>query len=248
MSHPDDDRKALEPPPATRSARLGEPRIHHRLTGSTNADARALALAGAPHGTLVTASEQIDGRGREGRRWVAPAGSALLCSVILREAPALLSLRAGVAVADVVGEAARIKWPNDVLLESRKVAGILVEARPHEGWAVLGIGINVAVDLAAMPPELRASAGTLGLGHEAIAGQLDRLLVALDRWIARPPGEVLSALRGRDALLGAGVSWQAGSGIGAGIDDDGRLLVTLAGGGEVALDAGEVHLCAQHHG
>ncbi len=244
MAQRNDDHDTHEPRGGRHSTRLGEPHVHRRLTGSTNADARLLALAGAPHGTLVTAAEQTDGRGREGRRWVAPAGSALLCSLIVRGAPTLLSLRAGVAVAEVVGGAARIKWPNDVLLDARKVSGILVEARPHEGWAVLGIGINAAVDLADLPDDLRERAGTLGLGREEIAGVLDRLLVALDHWISQPAGEVLSALRERDALLGAEVSWQAGSGVGAGIDDDGRLRVTLAAGGVVALEAGEVHLRA----
>jgi BirA family biotin operon repressor/biotin-[acetyl-CoA-carboxylase] ligase len=82
--------------------KLGSPRVHHRRVGSTNVEARTLAHAGAPHGTLVTAGEQTAGRGREGRRWLAPAGSALLCSLVLRDAPPLVSLRAGVAVAEVL--------------------------------------------------------------------------------------------------------------------------------------------------
>ncbi len=105
-----------------------------------------LAIAGAPHGTLVTAGVQTAGRGRQGRTWVAPAGSALLLSLVLREHDALLSLRAGLAVADLAGAAARVKWPNDVLLDGLKVAGILAEGRPQEGWAVLGIGVNVALE------------------------------------------------------------------------------------------------------
>ena len=137
---------------------LGRPRLHHREIDSTNRRARELASAGAPHGTLVTAGAQTAGRGRQGRRWEAPAGSALLCSLVLREFDALLSLRAGLAVADVAGEAARVKWPNDVQVDGRKVAGVLVEGRPHEGWAVVGIGVNVsaAPDL----PTPRRSAAT----------------------------------------------------------------------------------------
>lgn len=222
---------------------LGTPRVHRRTTGSTNADARVLALAGAPHGTLVTASEQRAGRGREGRHWDAPAGSALLCSFVLRDPPVLLSLRAGVAVAEVVGADAMLKWPNDVLLAERKVSGILVEAQPRESWAVLGIGINVAVSIVELPDQLRASAGTMGLERSAIEPQLERLLAALEAWLGRSRAELLDAWRSRDALLGRNVAWAGGTGVAGGIDDEGRLLVES---GEVvqALNAGEVHLLA----
>jgi BirA family biotin operon repressor/biotin-[acetyl-CoA-carboxylase] ligase len=224
------------------TARLGTPRVHRRSTGSTSVDARELASAGAPHGTLVTALEQRDGRGRQGRRWVAPAGSALLCSLVLRDPPGLLPLRAAVAVAETVGPQAMIKWPNDVLVNGRKVSGILIEGRPQERWSVLGIGINVAVELAALPEELRAAAGTLGLAPAAVDPTLERLLTALEDWLARAPQAVLGAWRARDALSGAPVSWSGGHGIAGGIDDDGRLIVAVEDGGSVTLDAGEVHL------
>src|ERR1700758_5341292 len=102
--------------------RLGRPRAHFRLTDSTNARAREFAGRGAPHGTLVTAAEQSAGRGRQGRTWSAPAGRALLCSIVVREPPRLLPLATGVAVASAVDELvsgadARVKWPNDVLLD-----------------------------------------------------------------------------------------------------------------------------------
>jgi len=221
---------------------LGSPRVHRRVTGSTSLDARELAIAGAPHGTLVTALEQTDGRGRQGRRWHASPGSALLCSLVLRDPPPLLPIAAGVAVAELAGAQAMLKWPNDVLLDGRKVAGILIEGRPQERWAVLGIGVNVAVDLAELPEELRESAGTLGLGVDALEPALERLLELLERWLAAPAAEVTEAWRARDALFGAAVSWRGGSGTGTGIDAGGRLLVSLADGREVALDAGEVHL------
>jgi BirA family transcriptional regulator, biotin operon repressor / biotin---[acetyl-CoA-carboxylase] ligase len=104
---------------------LGRPRLHLRSVGSTNQRARELAAAGAPHGTLVTAAQQTAGRGRQGRRWVAPPGRALLISLVLRRWPRLLPLAAGVAVADECGPDASIKWPNDVLVGGGKVAGIL---------------------------------------------------------------------------------------------------------------------------
>src|SRR5581483_7753914 len=108
---------------------LGSPRLHYRVVDSTSDRAKALAAAGAPHGTLVTAAEQTAGHGRQGRTWTAPAGEALLMSLVLRRWTELLPLAAAVAVAEAVGDAARIKWPNDILVDDRKVAGILVESR-----------------------------------------------------------------------------------------------------------------------
>jgi BirA family biotin operon repressor/biotin-[acetyl-CoA-carboxylase] ligase len=220
---------------------LGHPRVHHRLTDSTNARARELAAAGAPHGTIVTASEQSAGRGRQGRTWVAPAGRALLLSVVVRDPPRLLPLATGVAVAEVADQRAQVKWPNDVLVEGRKVAGILVEGRPQEGWAVVGIGLNVAVRESDFPPELRQTAGTLGLSVDELEPTLRRLLPVLERWVSADAISVLEAVRARDALRGRVVRWQGGAGEAAGIDESGRLLIETAEG-VVALDAGEVHL------
>jgi BirA family transcriptional regulator, biotin operon repressor / biotin---[acetyl-CoA-carboxylase] ligase len=228
------------PPPLT-STGLGLPRLHLRVTDSTNSRAVALAAGGAVHGTLVTASEQSAGRGRQGRTWSAPPGRALLCSVVLREPPRLLPLAAGVAVAELAGPEAKLKWPNDVLLDGRKVAGILVEGRPQEHWAVVGIGVNVAVAPEDLPVELRDRAGTLGLDPSAIEPTLARLLALLERWIATSADDVLNAVRGRDALLGQPVRWADGAGVGGGIDGDGRLVV-VTGEGQVTLNAGEVHL------
>lgn len=223
------------------SARLGRPRLHLRETTSTNDRARALALAGAPHGSLVTAGAQSAGRGRQGRVWAAPPGRALLLSLLLREWDALLPLRTGLAVADLAGEAAVVKWPNDVLLGGRKLAGVLVEARPGE-WAVLGIGVNVAVDVASLPLDVRERAATLGRPREALEATLDELLGHLSRRLAEPAADCLAALRERDALRDRPVHWAGGSGTGAGIDETGALLVRRADGIVVTLAAGEVHL------
>jgi BirA family biotin operon repressor/biotin-[acetyl-CoA-carboxylase] ligase len=262
---------------------LGHPRLHLRCTGSTNDRARELALGGAPHGTLVTAAEQSAGRGRGGRRWSAPAGSALLMSLLLRTPPSLLPMIAAVAVCDVAGEDTRIKWPNDVVVESApptatatapsseerpedlrqgtrepqlaKLAGILIEGRPQEGWAVLGVGLNVAVELDELPVELRAGgagrsatsplpAATLGRPREAIEPTLSLLLEALERRLAEPMEATLAAWRSRDALLGREIEWTAGRGRARGIDGTGRLVVALADGGQTTLGAGEVHLQA----
>ncbi|HXC46137.1 MAG TPA: biotin--[acetyl-CoA-carboxylase] ligase [Solirubrobacteraceae bacterium] len=230
---------------------LGYPRIHLRRTDSTNERARELAIAGAPHGALFTADEQTSGRGRQGRSWLAPAGGALLCSLVLRDPPALLSLVAGVAACDAIGEGVRVKWPNDVVAERAdrqrgatlgKLAGILVEGRPQEGWAVLGVGVNVAVRVADLPGEVRAGAASLERSPSAIEPLLAGLLAALARRLAQPQQQVLEAWRARDGLLGRVVSWAGGEGRAEGIDDSGRLLVGLGGGAVAALDAGEVHL------
>jgi BirA family biotin operon repressor/biotin-[acetyl-CoA-carboxylase] ligase len=220
---------------------LGRPRLHLRATASTNDRARALALAGAPHGALVTAGVQTAGRGRQGRTWAAPPGRALLCSLLVRDYDPLLPLRAGLAVADLAGDAL-VKWPNDVLVDGRKLAGILVEARPDEGWAVLGIGVNVAIDPAELPPDVRDRAATLGRSPAELESTLAELLGALERRLAEPPSACLAALRARDALRDRPVRWAHGEGTGAGIDDAGGLLVRLADGTLRTLDAGEVHL------
>jgi BirA family transcriptional regulator, biotin operon repressor / biotin---[acetyl-CoA-carboxylase] ligase len=213
---------------------IGKPRLHLRSIGSTNAKARELADRGAPHGTLVTASEQTAGRGRQGRTWVTPSGSAIAASVILRTFDDLLPLRAGLAVADLAGPNARVKWPNDVLLDGRKVAGILVEARAPD-WAVVGIGVNVV----GVPAEVADIATSLG--REDVEGALGELMRALDHRVEQDAAEILAALRERDALLGRRVRWNGGEGVGAGIDASGALLVEAAGR-TIALNSGEVHL------
>jgi len=221
-------------------SRLGRPRLHLRTIGSTNARARELAEAGAPHGTAVTAGEQTAGRGRQGRGWSTPPGSALAVSLVIRDPDPLLSLRAGLAVADLAGAAARVKWPNDVLVDGRKVAGILAEGRPQEGWAVLGIGVNAALEVGELPPELQETAGTLG--RDDLDAALDELLRYLEGRLAEPSEATLRALSDRDALLDRPLTWAGGEGTGAGIDARGLLRVRPAGGGETVLDAGEVHL------
>jgi BirA family biotin operon repressor/biotin-[acetyl-CoA-carboxylase] ligase len=229
---------------------LGHPRLHFRQTDSTNERARVLAIAGAPHGTLVSAAAQTAGRGRQGRSWAAPPGSALLCSLVLRKPPALLSLLAGVAVCDAVGEHARVKWPNDIVVEPNlaKLAGILVEGRPQEDWAVLGIGINVAVSIEELPADLRGRAASLELPRSAIEPTLKRLIEVLEPRLVETAGTALNAWRARDALRGRKVSWahskgaERGNGQAEGIDDAGRLIVRQADSSRAVLDAGEVHL------
>lgn len=261
--------------PSSAPRPLGEPRHHHDEIGSTNDEARRLGGAGAPHGTTVTAAAQSAGRGRQGRPWIAPSGQALLVSVVLRDlpSPGLLPLAVAVAVARTVGDAARIKWPNDVVLvgsaepsgpvtdgpchpapppvgaptELRKVAGILCEGRPAEGWAVAGVGLNVALDLTTVPDEIAARAATMGRRPSEVDDVLADLLGRLADALALPDADLLAAWSARDVLAGRRIGWvrpgggPGGEGVADGVDDRGRLRVRTDAGLET-LDAGEVHL------
>jgi BirA family biotin operon repressor/biotin-[acetyl-CoA-carboxylase] ligase len=227
---------------------IGSPRVHHRLTDSTNQRAKELADGGAPHGTVVTADEQSAGRGRQGRSWVAPPGSAVLMSVVVREldkSASLLPLATAVAVCEAAEAVApvrcQIKWPNDVWIDRRKVCGILVEGRPASGWAVGGIGLNVRT--IRFPRDLRDTATSLAASGADVSVEdtASALLAMLDRRLSSPPPDVLTAWRARDALLGSEIGWGEESGVAAGIDDSGSLLVDTDAG-RVALGAGEVHL------
>jgi len=228
--------------------RFGAPHRHYARADSTNTRARELAAIGAPHGTVVTAAEQTEGRGRQGRTWTAPPEKALLYSALVRpldERHLLLPLAAPLAVCEVAEElqpgiACGVKWPNDVQVEGRKLAGILIEARPQDGWAVIGVGLNLAIEPAAFPPELRDTATSLnGVAASDATEALNRRLAG---WTEAEPASVLEAWRERDALRGREVAWDGGSGIADGVDDRGYLLVLTAGGERVAIGAGEVHL------
>jgi BirA family transcriptional regulator, biotin operon repressor / biotin---[acetyl-CoA-carboxylase] ligase len=231
---------------------FGAPHHHYRRTDSTNTRARELAAAGAPHGTVVTAAEQTAGRGRQGRSWTAPPGAALLYSAILRPLEprhSVLSLAVPLAVCEVAEQLrpdieCKVKWPNDVHLDGRKLAGILIEARPQDGWAVLGIGLNLTIANADFPPELRDRATSLFPPGDAEEAARVALSEALERWLEADVGTVLAEWRRRDALRGREVSWEKGSGVAEGIDERGYLVVRLADGDRIALGAGDVHLTA----
>ncbi|MBK5220119.1 MAG: biotin--[acetyl-CoA-carboxylase] ligase [Thermoleophilia bacterium] len=248
---------------------FGYPHRHYRRTDSTNTRARELAAAGAPHGTVVTAAEQTAGRGRQGRAWTAPPGKALLYSALVRpldERHMMLPLSVPLAVAEAAEELApgiecEVKWPNDVLVGRRKLAGVLIEARPRDGWAVIGVGLNLAIAPEEFPRELRDTATSLQIegdrhfppmrGEMAITpavgvGGAGAATAALNRrleaWIDADQASVLAAWRERDALWGREVAWEGGSGVADGIDDRGYLVVITASGGRVTVGAGEVHL------
>lgn len=220
---------------------IGTPRAHWRLTDSTNERAKELAARGAAHGTLVTADEQSAGRGRQGRVWTAPPRSAVLMSLVVRDPGEMLPLTAAVAICDALPVDCAIKWPNDVWLDRRKLAGILVEGRPQQRWAVLGVGLNVRTR--DFPAELQNVATSLRLAgiDTDVESILAGILLSLERWLGAPRPAVLEAWRQRDAIRGEWVRWASGEGTAAGIDDSGALLVDV-GEDRIALEAGEIHL------
>jgi BirA family transcriptional regulator, biotin operon repressor / biotin---[acetyl-CoA-carboxylase] ligase len=239
---------------------VGQPHLHHRRIDSTNERAKQLAEGGAPGGLVVTAEEQTAGRGRRGHDWFAPPGSALLYSALLRpfssHASPLLPLAVPVAVCEAAEAVApvrcQLKWPNDVWIDERKVAGILVEARPDDGWAVIGVGLNVAIPAEGFPAELRENATSLlpteaegGLppgGAPGVRAALAALNDSLGRWLEASDDQVLQAFRARDALSGRQISWEGGAGVAKEVDERGHLVVETEGGDRVSLGAGEVHL------
>ncbi len=235
------------------SVRFGKPHHHFDETDSTNERARELAEVDAPSGTVVTASSQTAGRGRQGRRWSAPPDSALLYSAILRPLDLrhlMLPLAVPLAVCEACEALAkvecRIKWPNDVWLDEHKLAGILIEARPPE-WAVIGVGVNVAIEPDEFPDDLRWPAISLGGGvtPDRLRRELDK---RLGRWVDAKPEKVRAAFAERDTLRGRPIAWQGGPdrldrhGVADGIDEKGNLVVVGEDGERTSLGSGEVHL------
>lgn len=226
------------------------------LLGSTNDRARELAAGGAPPFTVVVAEAQSEGRGRGGRRWHSPEGLGLWISVLLRpcaaDAARLASLLVGVAASRAVervtaGLRARLKWPNDVLLGGRKVAGVLCEAT-RDGGLVAGVGVNVRQRPGDFPPELRAHAISL---EAARGGPVSRgvlagaLLAEMRELLARPPlrldGALADEVAARDALVGRPVLLEGGAqGLARGIDASGRLRVEVTPGEVRPVVAGSV--------
>ena len=232
-------------------------------TDSTQRVARELARAGAPEGTVVIAEAQTAGRGRLGRTWHSPRGVNLYCSIVLRPplSPAAVpqvALVAGVAAAAALAEtpglAPRLKWPNDVLIDGRKVAGILTEMeaeveRVHH--VILGIGVNLNAPRAAFPPELRERATSLFLAtgrrvdRAAVTG---RLLAALEarygRFLeggfeaVRAEWESYSCLTGTDVRVASAEGEMAGRVLG--LDTDGALMLARPDGTSTRIVAGEV--------
>jgi BirA family biotin operon repressor/biotin-[acetyl-CoA-carboxylase] ligase len=227
---------------------IGIPRAHVEETEST----QLLLGATDPEGAIVTTDHQTGGRGRRGRSWVEAPGTAVLVSVLLRppperEAPQL-SLVGGVAAALAVEEAtwlaAQIKWPNDVMVDRRKVAGVLAEAR--DGVVVLGIGINVNQTREQLPADARVTAASLRTIDGRVRDReevLGSLLANLDRlyagWHEGGLDAIYEDLGARDFLRGRRVAVDGVEGVAQMIGRDGRLEIST-GSGRVLVESGEV--------
>lgn len=231
--------------------RLGHTLVYLEETTSTNDEARRLAAAGHPEGTVVVADHQTAGRGRRGAAWYSPSRQNVLLSVILRPPwPVARWARLTPLAALAVSEALttlfptlrpQVKWPNDIYLRGKKSAGLLLESvfpadRPP--FAVLGIGLNVNLSATGLPPDLRESTTSLRLENNgaplAREPVVIALLRALDRWTTPARGEegfaeALEVLRRQSWLLGRVVTARVGGeelhGVAEDLGSEGELLL-----------------------
>lgn len=242
---------------APEGCRLGRPLIVKEVTGSTNDDAKALAAAGAGHGTAVLADRQTAGRGRLGRSWSSPAGENLYLSVIWRAGlagsiPPTITLAAGLAVSEAldrfVPTPTAVKWPNDVRHGGRKLAGVLTEAMfrgTSPTAVVIGVGVNVrgervAAEVADVATTLRMVGGADAPRAEVLRAMLAGLDETLTALMEGGFGAIRERLLARCETVGARVCVGELTGLAVGIDDDGALLVRGDDGVTRAARAGEV--------
>ena len=244
MLSPEDVKPLLE-------GRFGEPYLYESETESTQL---LLLDSGLAEGAVAVAEHQTAGRGRLGRRWEEPPGTSVLCSVVLQPPPERtapeLSLVAALAVAEAVDQSAgmrtQIKWPNDVLLSGRKLAGVLAEMRGET--VVLGIGINVNQTAEQLDPGVRVPPASLrtatGREHDRaqlLAGLLRRLEARYDEWLESGLSPLLAEIGERDFLRGREVTVDGELGTAVGISPSGGLEVEFAGDRRL-VGSGEVFL------
>ena len=237
--------------------------VHYERVDSTQASAFTLAAEGADDGTVVVADYQAAGRGRRGRTWEAAPGQGLLSTILVRPrlAPAqwpAYSLVTAVAVAETLARtaalAARLKWPNDVLIAGRKIAGVLLESRSvgDTATAVVAVGIGINLGQRAFPAALAARATSVAIEADRAVSRdvmLAALLDAFDGWRARLEGEGMAPVRARWLALadtiGRRVSIDGVSGVAVDLDQDGALVLE-DGGRRHRVMAGEVSEEAEH--
>lgn len=241
--------------------------VHYFETlDSTNTLALAMGKAGAAGGTVLVAETQSGGRGRLGKAWSSPIGSGLYCSVLLRPTLPLshlsrLTLAMGLAAAraidEVSGLVSTIKWPNDIQIQGRKVAGILTECDLSAGeWPLLalGVGINLTTGLEQFPPEVRARATSLRLTTGKVISQ-GAMLVTLLKWIEETACRleqadftgIIKEWRAKDATLGQWLTWlaingQAVHGLSLGPDHEGHLVIRDSAGESHHVLSGDISL------
>ena len=239
--------------------KLGRPLMYQALTGSTNDNALLAARSGAPHGSVFVADEQTAGRGRRGNAWLAAPSENLLFSVVLRPALELaqvsaLTLAIGLAlrdaVAPLISEAALLKWPNDLYVNGKKLAGVLVESQlqgERLQAVVVGVGLNVATK--AFPQEIATRAtslavlGATSLDRETLLSSvLEAIALRVEAYQRAGVSGILDELNAADALRGRSLRVDNQSGIGRGLDAHGRLLLEDESGSLHAILSGTVEL------
>ena len=246
---------------------IGHEVVHAPTLASTNDEALRLGSEGFPNGLVVIADEQTQGRGRRGSIWESPPGLNLYISILLRPETFRLELphwprlthTAGLAIARCVDQhvprcTAQIKWPNDVYINGKKIAGILTEtghqATNQAAFAVVGIGVNVLLTKEDLPKEIQSIATSLQIeapeqnfSREAVAAKLAQELAKLLPLVPQRFSAILSEISARSYLLGHEVVWETEqetrTGIAECLDEEGRLLVRIEGGNKIALNSVE---------
>ncbi len=241
---------------------IGKKIIHKEITGSTNLDIKELAMNGAEEGSVVQADMQTAGRGRRGRNWVSEKGDSLLFSLLLRpdilpDKASQITLLMALAVAKVLREsynfAAMIKWPNDIVVNNKKVCGILTEMYPNADgkfFVIVGCGINVGQkeipnDLQGVATSLFLESNTVLSTEELLQGVLAEFEQHYDRFLQNETLEAFADeynawLISRDKEVRVLDPKGEFAGISKGINDKGELLVQLADGSITEVYAGEV--------
>jgi len=241
---------------------IGRRVLYYPTVDSTNVVAHEMALAGAEEGLVVVADEQTAGRGRLGRRWIAPAGTSLLFSILLRprlQAPQIpwltmiVSLAALDGIREVTDARAGLKWPNDVLIDGRKAGGVLTEfsmTGEHLDFAVVGLGLNVNFDPAEvpeLPPETTSL--MMALGHPVNRLPLLRAILraADERYLRLLAGESpLQEWASHLTTLGQTVRVSTPTGVEEGVAEDvdvlGELILRRSDGTRVTIPSGDVTL------
>ncbi len=217
-------------------------------TGSTNDDLRALARAGAPHGTAILAGSQTAGRGRLGRQWVSPPGTALYLSVLIRPMQLahgrlpLLTLGAAVAIAEIA-PSLQIKWPNDVLdADGRKVAGVLAELESViPPIVVIGVGVNVSA-APDVPGAGFLEADGVPRDRATLAAALVHGILGAAATIGRDPAPLLDRWRARSHTLGRRVRVDGKEGVAVDLGADGALVLLRDDGERIRVLAGDISM------
>jgi len=231
-----------------KTMRIGRKVLVYDSTSSTNDVAAEYAKNEENDGLAIFAEQQTAGRGRAGNKWHSSRADSILCSIVLTEnkLPAeLLSLVCAVAVAEAVGKPARIKWPNDIMLNGRKVAGILLESKP-DGVCIVGIGINCHQKIDSFPDELQSIATSIDIESQSVTDRISltrRLLASIDHWLevaAQTSEKVIDQWRNLSIQLGHRVrliyDGREFAGNCIGIDPEKGLILQLDTGGMRMFD------------